>query len=107
MKKIVHDIVASHPGVHVDDDHTILVRFNDFGDSSLNWAVTFFVKDYNDQWAVASDIRHEMYHKFAKEGIEIPFPQRVVHMMDNGPGAEKRPPHPGGTDPREMENLAP
>ena len=107
MKKIVHDIVASHPGVHVDEDHTILVRFNDFGDSSLNWAVTFFVKDYNDQWAVASDIRHEMYHKFAKEGIEIPFPQRVVHMRDNGPGAEKRPPHPGGMDPREMENLAP
>jgi small-conductance mechanosensitive channel len=107
MKKIVHDIVAAHPGVQCDDDHSIIVRFNDFGDSALNWAVTFFVKDYNDQWAIASDIRHEMYHRFAKEGIEIPFPQRVVHMMGNAPATEKISHHPGGKDPGDMANLSP
>jgi MscS family membrane protein len=106
MKKVVHEIVSAQPGVVVDKDHSILVRFNDFGDSALNWGVTFFVRDYNDQWAIASDIRHEMYHRFAKEGIEVPFPQRVIHMEGGIPGT-MRPPHHGGKDPSEMSNLSP
>ncbi len=107
MKVIVQEIVSSHSGVEKDEEHPIIVRFNEFGDSALNWSVTFFVKDYNDQWAIASDLRHEIFHRFAKEGIEIPFPQRVVHFMGDTTQIKTRPPHPGGNDPREMGNLSP
>jgi len=77
---ILMDVVNSHPDTYVDEDHQPLYRFNSFGDSSLNFAVTFWVKDFNDQWRVASEIRERIYERFEQEGIEIPFPQRVLHM---------------------------
>ncbi len=83
VMKIVDGVVRSNPGVVADDGHPVIIRFNDFGDSSLNWSVTFFVRDYNDQWAIASDIRKEIYRSFTREEIEIPFPQVDVHLKKN------------------------
>lgn len=108
VKEVVTDIVRTHPGVQHDDDHSIIFRFNKFGDSSLGFAVTFFVKDYNDQWAISSDIRDTIYRRFKKEGIEIPFPQRVIHM--SGPGiSDQRTERVEGhiNSPDDMKNLSP
>lgn len=108
VREVVERVTKAHPGVIYDDDHAILVRFNDFGASALEWAVTYFCKDYNDQWAIASDLRKEMYREFAKEGIEIPFPQRVVHFKGVMPGPGPiTGPSGKGDDPTNMKNLSP
>ncbi|MBN1390983.1 MAG: mechanosensitive ion channel family protein [Candidatus Thermoplasmatota archaeon] len=85
------EIANSHPDALMDDDHQPFYRFNSFGDSSLNFAVTFWVKDFNDQWRVASEIREMIYDRFEKEGIEIPFPQRVLHMADKSGSKDQWP----------------
>jgi small-conductance mechanosensitive channel len=99
------EIANSHPDAYVDKDHQPHYRFQSFGDSSLNFTLTFWVKDFNDQWRVASELRERIYSRFASEGIEIPFPQRVVHMASDAPLQEMRTvskPAPG-----DMKNLAP
>ena len=99
------EIANSHPDSFVDKDHQPHYRFTTFGDSSLNFTLTFWVKNFNDQWRVASELRERIYSRFASEGIEIPFPQRVVHLASDAPmklkdGALK----PSSVD---MKNLAP
>ncbi len=108
VREVVEKITKAHPGILYDDDHSILVRFNDFGASALDWAVTFFVKDYNDQWAIASDLRKELIRQFRMEGIDIPFPQMVVHMEDGTSGIVTMKGNPmKGDDPEGMKNLSP
>jgi len=79
--QVLVDEVRSHPETLEDDDHVIFYRFDSYGDSSLQFSVTFWVKDFNDQWRIASELRERILYRFAREGIEIPFPQRVVHMV--------------------------
>jgi small-conductance mechanosensitive channel len=57
------------------------VLFMDFGDSSLNFELRCFTADVLYRPRIASDLRFEIDHRFRDQGIEIPFPQRVVHMV--------------------------
>ncbi len=60
------------------------VFFQDFGDSSLDFSVMGWVKHPWDRMAIQSRIRASIDATFRAEGIQIPFPQRDVHMMANG-----------------------
>jgi len=51
-----------------------------FGDSSLNVRLAARTDDYRNAWAMQCELRETIYEEFNKAGIEIPFPQRVVHM---------------------------
>ena len=56
------------------------VRFNNFGDSSLDFLVYVWIDEVMNQWQVLSDIRMAIDANFRKEGIKIPFPQRTVWL---------------------------
>ena len=56
------------------------VLFQDFGDSSLDITLRFFLVNINDRHQVASDIRFAIDEAFRKNNITIPFPQRDVHV---------------------------
>jgi potassium efflux system protein len=56
------------------------VLFMDFGDSALIFEVRAFLADVQRRLRTASDIRFAIDAEFKAAGIEIPFPQRVVHM---------------------------
>lgn len=58
------------------------VFFIKFGDSSLDFRLIARTDDYRNAWAMQCRIRERIYELFNKEGIEIPFPQRVVHYAD-------------------------
>jgi len=58
-----------------------VVRFMPgFGDSSLDFTLIVYVKEYADQFPVQSELRKRIFNRFKEEGIEIPFPQRVIHI---------------------------
>lgn len=57
------------------------VLFEDFGDSSLNFRVCFFVNNSFIDPYVKSDIRFTIDTLFRKNNITIPFPQRDVHLF--------------------------
>ena len=52
----------------------------DFGDSSLNFELRFFVGDVIRRLRIATDVRYGIDRRVREEGIEIPVPQRVLHM---------------------------
>ena len=57
-----------------------LVRFANYGESALEFAVIFKVKKYWDQHAAATEVRKEIQKEFKKAGIGIPFPIRTVYL---------------------------
>ena len=77
-KQIMIDVCRKHPDVLEDPEPRCW--FIEFGDSSLNMSVMCRVADYGQQWRVGEEIRMKINTRFEEEGIEIPFPQRVVHM---------------------------
>lgn len=61
------------------------VMFKDFGSSSLDFELRFYVGDIWKGWLVPSELRYDIFNRFREENIEIPFPQIVV----NKPSEEK------------------
>ncbi|MGI9531524.1 mechanosensitive ion channel domain-containing protein [Lutimonas sp.] len=55
--------------------------FSQFGESSLDFKLRFWVH-YEVGLQAKSDVSIEVYNQFAKQGIEIPFPQRDLHIKD-------------------------
>jgi small-conductance mechanosensitive channel len=62
------------------------IRYNAFGDSSINFSVILRVKEFTDRYLVTHEFIKRLKARYDAEGIEIPFPQRVVHLL--GPPAE-------------------
>jgi len=68
-------------------DPAPFVRFiPGFGDSSLDFTLICQVREFVDQYLAQHELRKRIFRRFRQEGIEIPFPQRVVHVRD-GEGA--------------------
>jgi small-conductance mechanosensitive channel len=61
-----------------------------FGESSLDFTLICQVSEFVDQYLAQHELRKRIFHRFQQEGIEIPFPQRVVHMRNGGNGGPAR-----------------
>ncbi len=55
------------------------LRVNEFADSSIIVKIVGDTKPLK-QWEISGELRKRLKVAFDKEGIEIPFPQRVVHQ---------------------------
>jgi small-conductance mechanosensitive channel len=51
-----------------------------FGESSLNLQLNGRTNDYRLKFSVETTLREQIYNAFLKEDIQIPLPQRVVHL---------------------------
>jgi len=67
--------------IHVDIAQPT-VRFNKFNDSSLDFAIIVYVRDYGSQFKMKSDMRVIMYEEFKKYDIRITWPIRTVYQGD-------------------------
>ena len=56
------------------------VLFMEFGDSSWNMRMRVWIHDPKRNYYVRSDLNCAIVHKFRKYHIEIPFPQRDLHV---------------------------
>ena len=69
------------------DEHvkefTPIVRFFEFGDSSINLKVFFKVYSYGAQWPIFHEFIKQLLVRYNKEGINIPFPIRTLYHMNN------------------------
>ncbi|MFT6097029.1 MAG: small-conductance mechanosensitive channel [Nonlabens sp.] len=57
------------------------VMFNDFGDSSLNFGIYFFIRDPFTDPRIKSALRFAIDKAFRENEIRIPFPQRDLHII--------------------------
>lgn len=65
------------------------IRYHTFGDSSVNFTVILRAKEFVDRYLLSHEFIKRLHKKYKQEGIEIPFPQRVVHMAGRPVGAQK------------------
>ena len=56
------------------------IAVSELADSSVNFVVRPWVKS-KDYWGVKFDLTRKIKEAFDENGIEIPFPQRTVHMV--------------------------
>lgn len=73
--------------LHCAEDHEKIsatpkpfVRFNDFGNSSLDFQLHFWTTETFQVENIKSAIRFKIDAGFRENGIHIPFPQRDVHI---------------------------
>lgn len=59
-----------------------VVYFEDFGDSSLDFVVVGWIQEPWVRRAVRSAVRANIDARFRECGIQIPFPQRDLHVRD-------------------------
>lgn len=57
------------------------VLFTEFGDSSLNFELRCYISDTDYVLTVSSDLHFAVDKTFREHGIEIPFPQRTLHVQ--------------------------
>ena len=79
VEKILLEVAQAEPDVL--DDPPPVVRFLGFGDSALNLELrAWSTKAVNRKGRLISAINFAIYDKFHEHGIEIPFPQRDLHI---------------------------
>jgi small-conductance mechanosensitive channel len=93
VKKILLEAAEKHPRVMKLPAPN--VRFLDFGESSLDFDVMFFTRDFRRVEDTRSDLRFTIDNEFRKHKVEIPFPQRdlwiknSVQIQPRGGGEEE------------------
>lgn len=81
VKNILENCVRDVVGVVKDKQ--VLVLFEDFADSSLNFSVYFYVDNGMKSPNIKSEIRFKIDKAFRENNIAIPFPQRDIHIKNN------------------------
>ncbi|MFT5754745.1 MAG: small-conductance mechanosensitive channel [Flavobacterium sp.] len=80
VKRILEDCAKDTKDVV--EENKILVLFEDFADSSLNFSLYFYVNDGMKSPKIQSDIRFKIDAAFKQNNIAIPFPQRDIHIIN-------------------------
>ncbi|MGZ8422924.1 MAG: cyclic nucleotide-binding domain-containing protein [Nitrospira sp.] len=75
------ETAAAVTGVLQEPKATALVTA--FNESAIQYRIKFPIGDYAQRDVIESTMRTYIWHAFARKGLEIPFPQRVVHQSGN------------------------
>ncbi len=86
-KEVLVSILAAEGRVLKDPEPMIAV--SELADSSVNLVMRAWVKK-EDYWGVKFDLTRTVKEEFDKNGIDIPFPQQVVHHA-NAPAGQGEP----------------
>ena len=79
VEKVLHDCAINHQKISKRPDP--FVRFNDFGESSLEFQIFFWTDESFYVENIKSDLRFEIDKKFRENNVQIPFPQTDVHII--------------------------
>ena len=76
---LILEAAREHPMCIEDPAPQCFLR--NFGDSSVDFLLLFWVAAVaQGRWAPQSDVMFAIWRKFRENGIEIPFPQRDLHI---------------------------
>ncbi|MCA9261676.1 MAG: mechanosensitive ion channel, partial [Planctomycetales bacterium] len=81
--ELIHEILKAH--AEVLEDPSPLVTFEGFGDSTLNIVVRCYLASFENRLKVIHELNCQINDRYAKEGIEIAFPQRDLHLRSIPP----------------------
>jgi small-conductance mechanosensitive channel len=79
VKKLLLEVADKNEWVLKNPKPDVL--FTEFADSSLNFSLRVWTREYiNRPKVLKSDLYFEIFKKFKENKIEIPFPQRDLHI---------------------------
>lgn len=78
VMEILREAARNHPLVL--DDPAPSPLFVGFGDSSLDFELRCYIADVSKRLSVRSDLGQYIDQRFREEHVEIPFPQRDLHV---------------------------
>jgi small-conductance mechanosensitive channel len=88
VKRLISEAAVENP--NVSKNHEPQVRLLDYGDSALIFQLMFWGENEFRVEGVKSEIRYAILDKFRHHGVQIPFPQRVVHFEPASSSAVKK-----------------
>lgn len=83
--RIMEEAAFAHESVLHDPPPEAI--FVEFGDSALNFELRIWVQNIRRRLEVRSAVLADVDRRFREAGIEIPFPQRDLHLRSIDPGA--------------------
>jgi len=82
VEKILLDVAKGHS--QVLKNPAPFVIFRNFGDNSLDFEIYYWIElRTSSGLKVSSDMRHHIMAIFEREGINIPYPQRDIHIIND------------------------
>ncbi|NBG89302.1 mechanosensitive ion channel family protein [Isachenkonia alkalipeptolytica] len=85
--KVAEDITREFSDILIDPEPA--VGFLDYGDSSLDFVLLIWIENPKNEMKIKSAIRFMLFKAFQEEKIEIPFPQRDLHIRSIDAKAEE------------------
>jgi small-conductance mechanosensitive channel len=81
VKRLLTEAAMEHESVLKDPPPSVV--FEDFGESSLDFDLRFWCSNIWQMEVISSDLRTAIEEKFRAANIQIPFPQRDLHIRTN------------------------
>ncbi len=81
VRKILMEVATAHPEVITKGRKPApAALFKGFGDSSLDFELRAWIHNIERRYHVTSDLNFAIDTAFRENGVEIPFPQRDLHV---------------------------
>lgn len=84
VRKVLIEIANNSE--NVSKNPTPRVRFRSFGDSGLIFELLFWIEKPEYRGRIIDELNSTIFKRFKAESIEIPYPQRIIHIKN--PGAQ-------------------
>jgi small-conductance mechanosensitive channel len=98
VEKLLLEVAEQNSDVEQNDPTRMpLVRFQDFGDSSLTFVLVAWINNVIKIRQINSDLHHQVFDKLKDAGVTIAFPQRDVHIHGVSEPAISKSPRPAST----------
>jgi len=75
-QEVAADVLRTTPGGVASFEP--VVRFHTFGESSIDCAVVLRAREFTDQALLKHEFVKRLHHRYATDGIRMPFPVRAV-----------------------------
>jgi small-conductance mechanosensitive channel len=89
--EVARKVMKEHAGIsQFKEGDPPFVRFNEFGDSNINFSIILRVKSALDQYPVKHQLIKQLKARFDREGIEISWPVRKLYMAREKKAKKRR-----------------
>jgi len=79
IRRILLEVAKDNKGVLESPESDVL--FEEYGDNSINFNLRVWTSEYvNRPKVLKSQLYYEIFRRFKEQGVEIPFPQRDLHL---------------------------
>lgn len=82
VREVLLQCMARQEDIVREEPNAPLVRFNDFGESALEFEMLFWSQRMFRVERLKSDLRFDVFASLKRAGITIPYPQRDLHIKE-------------------------